>query len=59
MFFTDAHKGQSCSKKEKRFPTDAHKGLPYYTLMHATHAVYSRVAPCGRPLVLSSAIARL
>ena len=38
-------------------PTDAHKGLPYYTLLRATHAVsrriiYSRVAPCGRPWVL-------
>ena len=30
--------------------TDAHKGLPYYTtLLRASHAVYSRVAPCGRP----------
>ncbi len=31
------------------FFTDVHKGLPYYTLMRASHAVYSRVAPCGRP----------
>jgi len=36
-------------------PTDAHKGLPYsMTILHATHAVYSRVAPCGRPSVLNS-----
>ncbi len=38
----DAHKG--CI-------TDAHKGLPYYTLTRATHVLYSRVAPCGRPLI--------
>ncbi len=32
-------------------PTDAHKGLPYYmTPLRAPHAMYSRVAPCGRPL---------
>ncbi len=32
--------------------TDAHKGLPYYT-QHAEHikTSYSRVAPCGRPLI--------
>ncbi len=37
--------------------TDAHKGLPYYmTLSRATHAVYSRVAPCGRPSVLNSTV---
>ncbi len=33
--------------------TDAHKGLPYYT-RRALHAVYSRVAPCGRPLIPTS-----
>ncbi len=31
-------------------PTDAHKGRPYYTLTRAMHVLYSRVAPCGRPL---------
>ena len=32
-------------------PTDAHKGRPYYT-RRAEHArgLYSRGAPCGRPL---------
>ncbi len=32
--------------------TDAHKGLPYYTaVLRAKHALYNRIAPCGRPLV--------
>ncbi len=32
--------------------TDAHKGLPYYTILSRDlHTRYSRVAPCGRPFV--------
>ena len=35
-----------------KHPTDAHKGLSYYTtLSYVPHAVYSKVAPCGRPYV--------
>ncbi len=30
---------------------DAHKGLPYYTRRARSATKYSRVAPCGRPLV--------
>ena len=31
--------------------TDAHKGLPYYIRIARSARKYSRVAPCGRPIV--------
>ncbi len=41
-----------CLNGRPSVSTDAHKGLPYYmTLLCAAHVLYSRVAPCGRPLV--------